>query len=349
LEFSLNIRENVSLAPFTTLNVGGPARYFIKAETEDDVVSAFKFARDRALPVFVLGGGSNIVVADAGFDGVVLQIGLKGRQTGNTENEITVAAGEDWDTFVEYAVMNGFAGVECLSGIPGSVGGTPVQNVGAYGQEVSETITCVRCLDRSSGEIKELTNAECAFSYRRSVFNSTHRDRHAVLSVTFALRRGGKPRIVYRDLIDHFEEHQPTLSETREAILSIRRAKSMVIDAKDPNSRSVGSFFKNPIVEPSKYRAIEVEHSTVVPGFPAGDGIKIPAAWLIERTGFYKGYVEGNVGISTNHTLALINRGGGTAEEIIHLKEKIQAAVRSRFEIDLEPEPVFVGKIPAKK
>jgi UDP-N-acetylmuramate dehydrogenase len=228
------------------------------------------------------------------------------------------------------------------------VGGTPVQNVGAYGQDVSETITRVHCFDRKAGQLVDLSNKQCGFLYRRSIFNSTERDRYVVLSVTFALAAGGTPKIVYKDLIDHFGDRTPSLGETREAVLSIRRAKSMVIHPDDPNSRSVGSFFKNPVIDLDTFEAIRAESSTQVPGFPVTDGIKLPAAWLIERAGFHKGFAHGRVGISTNHTLAIINRGGATAGEVIELKELIQNAVRSRFDIDLVPEPVFVGEFPAK-
>jgi UDP-N-acetylmuramate dehydrogenase len=352
----INIRENVPLAPLTTLEVGGPARFFFRAISESDVIEAFDFARQKCLPVFVLGGGSNILVSDAGFDGLVVQVGLRG--IGQTSSDlrspdagiITINAGEDWDAFVSYCVGNGLGGVECLSGIPGTVGGTPVQNVGAYGQEVSETIVSVRCYDRRTNEIVELSNPECGFQYRVSIFNTTERERYVVLAVTYRLTKNASPKIVYKDLLDFFERREPTLAETREAVLSIRRGKSMVISAEDPNRRSAGSFFKNPIVSRTKFDEIAAEHRQSVPHFAAGDGrVKVPAAWLIERCGFSKGFSLGKAGISSKHTLAIINRGGATADEIVALKYAIQRSVLERFGIDLVPEPVFVGEFPAKR
>jgi UDP-N-acetylmuramate dehydrogenase len=327
------------------LEVGGPARFFLRAEKEQEVIEGFNFARQKNLPVFVLGGGSNILVSDQGFDGLVIQIALSGimawRHKGVT---LTAAAGEDWDSFVAYCVSENFAGVECLSGIPGTVGGTPVQNVGAYGQEVSETIGSVRCYDRAKGDIIELTNEQCGFSYRTSIFNTSERERYVVLAVTYLLTKNGSPKIVYKDLVEHFAGNSPSLAETREAVLSIRRSKSMVIDPEDTNRRSAGSFFKNPVIGQEKFESIAERYSNRVPYFPALEGrVKIPAAWLIENAGFHKGFVIGNVGISTRHTLAIINRGGATAAEIIALKSAIQEKVSSEFGIDLVPEPVFIG------
>jgi UDP-N-acetylmuramate dehydrogenase len=343
----LNIQENVLLAPLTTLEVGGPARYFVEVRTETDVVEAFDLARSRDLATFVLGGGSNILVSDKGFDGLVIKIELAGIHVDG--EVVTAAAGEEWDAFVKYAVGRELAGIECLSGIPGTVGGTPVQNVGAYGQEVSETIESVRCFDRKAGQLVDLTNEQCGFTYRTSIFNTTERDRYVVLSVTYKLRKNGRPKIAYKDLTDHFGGHEPSLAETRDAILSIRRSKSMVIDPSDPNRRSAGSFFKNPIASLEKFDEIADSFGGNVPHFPAGAAsVKIPAAWLIERSGFYKGFAMGKAGISTNHTLAIINRGGAVASEIVELKNAIQKAVSERFAIDLVPEPIFVGDMSAK-
>lgn len=336
------------LAPLTTLEVGGPARFFVEAQTEQEAASAVRYAASSGLDLFILGGGSNILVADTGFDGLVVRLALKGVSVLGPEGSrtlITAQAGEDWDGMVKYCVDRDLAGVECLSGIPGLVGGTPVQNVGAYGQEVSETIVSVRCLDRESGEVVELSNEECGFAYRTSIFNSTMRDRYVVLAVTFALDPGGKPKIVYKDLKEFFAGRVPTLAETREAVIGIRAAKSMVIDPADPNSRSAGSFFKNPIVPRSKVAEIASALALEsVPHFDAGGGMaKVPAAWLIERAGFFKGFAAGNAGISSNHSLALINRGGAAAADILALKEMIVEAVRAKFGIELVPEPVFVG------
>lgn len=359
---NIKIEENKSLAPYTTLKIGGRARFFASATSVGDVVTGVRFAADRNLPLFILGGGSNILVSDDGFDGLVLQIGLLGIDSSEfrvpgSESEsvlkskletrnsklVTVAAGEDWDAFVIYCVDRNYAGVECMSGIPGLVGGTPVQNVGAYGQEVSETIVAVNVFDRKNETIRTLSNSDCEFAYRTSIFNTTSRDRYIVLSVTFVLVEKGEPIIKYRDLRDQFSGRAPTLQETRDAVLDIRRSKSMVIDPDDQNSRSAGSFFKNPIVSRGRYDLLVGDRGDV-PSFPAGDqNVKVPAAWLIEHAGFQKGFMVGNVGISSNHTLAIVNRGNASASEVIALKEAIQSAVKAKFDIDLQPEPIFVG------
>lgn len=346
----MKIKENIPLGPFTTFGIGGPARFFMRAESEEQVSEAFEYARLQSLDVFVLGSGSNILVADSGFDGLVMQVALKGivlsePSSGNgVQVNLTAQAGEDWGELVAYCNGHNLAGIECLSGIPGIVGATPVQNVGAYGQEVAETIVSVRCFDRSTGKIAVLTNAQCGFAYRTSIFNTSARDRYVVLAVTYILERHGKPKIVYKDLREYFAGREPTLAETREGVLQIRRAKSMVIDPDDPNSRSVGSFFKNPIVSTEEYLEIAAAFAASVPSFKVDDGsVKIPAAWLIENAGFYKGYALGNAGISANHTLAIINRGGAMAVEIIALKDRIQSAVEEKFGIFLQPEPIFIG------
>lgn len=304
------------------------------------------FASERDLAVFVLGGGSNVLVSDGGFDGLVINIELAGiRTVSETADsvELDSAAGEDWDAFVDHCVKNGYRGVECLSGIPGRVGGTPIQNVGAYGQEVSNIISSVRAFDRETDKIFVLSNAECGFSYRTSIFNTTVRDRYIVLSVRFVLSKKGSAKITYRDIAAFFGDREPSLEEVREAVLSIRRAKSMVIDKSDPNSRSAGSFFKNPIVDNEVYERIASEFANA-PYFEVdGSCVKIPAAWLIEKSGFAKGTVLGNAGISANHTLAIINRGNASAADIINLKNAVESAVWGKFRIELSPEPIFVG------
>ncbi len=345
------IREQVPLAPLTTLGVGGPARYFAEARSESDVREAVEFAQSRDLPLFVLGGGSNLLVADTGFDGLVLKIALRGIDRSAADNNVTfrVAAGEDWDSFVARAVEDNCAGVECLSGVPGSVGGTPVQNVGAYGQEVSETISEVEALDRQSLQRKTFTNAECGFGYRSSIFNTTMRDRYIILHVTFTLHRGGNPTIRYRDLQTAFAEvaSQPTLLQVRNAVRDIRRSKAMLIFPGDDDARSAGSFFKNPIVPQRQFEDLEAglrSRGLTLPSYPAGDGFrKLPAAWLVENAGFAKGYSRGAAGISRRHALAIVNRGGATAADIIALKDEIQSRVFSEFGVELQPEPVFLG------
>ncbi len=337
----LAIQENVPLGPLTTLKIGGRARYFALATTEEHVLQAVDHARENGLELFILGGGSNVVIADAGFVGLVLQIDLKGIEA-IAPSILQVGAGEDWDGFVERCVAADLAGVECLSGIPGLVGGTPIQNVGAYGQEVSETIIEVRCFDRVTGDLVTMSNADCGFEYRKSVFNSTQRDRFIVLSVTFQLRPGGRPKIAYKDIADHFAGRSPNLIETRQAVWAIRRAKSMVIDEADPNSRSAGSFFKNPVVTREQLAQLTASFPQM-PYFEAENGAKVPAAWLIERAGYPKGFALGNVGISTKHTLAVINRGGASAADIIVLRDMIRSGVARTFDIELETEPIFIG------
>ncbi len=343
---SLVIQENVWLAEFTTLKVGGKAHFFLSAKTENEIIKALKFAEINKLEIFILGGGSNVLIADEGFDGLVLQIALKGILMEARKNRVfvTANAGEDWDAFVKICVKKNLQGVECLSGIPGFVGGTPVQNVGAYGQEICETIVSVRCFDRTTKEIKELTNAECGFAYRTSIFNTMRRNHYIVLAVTYALELNGEPKIVYADLKNYFGKKKPTLMETRNAVIEIRSAKSMVINENDGNSRGAGSFFKNPIVTRKKFAKMCESFGGEIPSFRVDENLlKMPAAWLIEQSGFHKGFQFGRVGLSTKHTLAIVNSGAATAQDVLALKNEIQAKVREKFDVELKPEPIFVG------
>ncbi|HXG85927.1 MAG TPA: UDP-N-acetylmuramate dehydrogenase, partial [Pyrinomonadaceae bacterium] len=348
---NLDIQENIRLAEFTTLKIGGAARFFLQAKTEEAVSQAVSFAEENDLELFILGGGSNVLIADEGFDGLVLQIAVKGVSAFQEKGEtvyVTSGAGEDWDEFVEFCIGRNLQGFECLSGIPGFVGGTPVQNVGAYGQEVSETIVSVRCFDRKQKKFVDLLNRQCGFAYRASIFNTTEKNRYIVSHVTFALRKNGQPKISYKDLRKIFGDKKPSLREARQAVLQIRAAKSMVIDQCDPNSQSAGSFFKNPIVSRDEFAQIEKVSEQMrienVPGFAVdAENIKIPAAWLIEKSGFYKGFKFGKAGISSNHTLAIVNSGSAKAIDVLALKEEIQRKVKEKFGIDLKPEPVFVG------
>ena len=341
------IQENVSLAEFTTFKIGGKARLFVRTTGETEVIEALKFAEQNDLDVFILGGGSNVLIADEGFDGLVLQIALKGISAFTEKDEtvyVTAQSGEDWDEFVGFCVNHNFAGIECLSGIPGFVGGTPVQNVGAYGQEVSETIESVRVFDRKSKEILELTNTDCKFAYRTSLFNTTEKNRFVVLAVTYALKQDGAPKIVYQDLQTFFGDKKPTLTETRQAVLKIRSDKSMVINSKDINTKSAGSFFKNPLVSKEKFAEMCALWGDAIPHYVVdAKTLKIPAAWLIEKSGFQKGYVKGNAGLSTKHTLAIVNLGNAFARDVLALKEEIQAQVKKQFGVELKPEPIFVG------
>jgi UDP-N-acetylmuramate dehydrogenase len=344
------ILEYVPLAPLTTLKVGGPARYFAEASTLSEVQEALGFAAARRLPLFVLGGGSNLVISDAGWPGLVLKVSIRGiderTHSGGTEYE--VGAGEDWDDFVARAVARDCAGVECLSGIPGSVGGTPVQNVGAYGQEVSTTIDSVQVLDLRDNQVRELCNETCGFRYRTSIFNTSERGRFIILRVTYRLLPGGPPQIEYAELKKFFADAPaPSLAETREAVRQIRSSKAMLIQAGDEDSRSAGSFFKNPILPFDHYMDLTrraVRRDLQIPNYPVLQAQrKIPAAWLVEHSGFCKGYSLGRVGISSKHALAIINRGGATAADILALKDRIQHTVEQMWGIHLETEPVFVG------
>ncbi len=344
--YDLSIHENIPLGPLTTLKVGGPASRFVEAQTEKDVADAIALAEAIDVPVFILGGGSNVVISDNGFAGLVLKIAIKGVDFAAANDSIvsvTAGAGVVWDDFVDECVGRRLAGVECLSGIPGLVGGTPIQNVGAYGQDVSESIRSVRCFDRRSREFIELSNEDCEFAYRKSRFNSRDVGRFVVVGVRYELSENGEPKIAYRELADVFKGRRPNLTNVRDAVLDIRRKKSMVIDPDDVNSQSAGSFFKNPVVTDAAFENLKSQFP-VLPRFPADAGMaKIPAAWLIENAGFSKGTRRGNAGISQNHSLALVNFGDAKAQEIRALQDEIQRAVREKFNLELVPEPVFVG------
>jgi UDP-N-acetylmuramate dehydrogenase len=346
--------ENIPLAPLTTIKIGGSARYFVDARNVGEVQEAVTWARSRNLPLFVLGGGSNLVVSDSGWPGLVLKIAIQGidRRSGHDDQGkvlFDVGAGECWDKFVSDSVRARCAGVECLSGIPGSVGGTPVQNVGAYGQEVSETIAAVQVVDLKDGQVRELCPEACEFSYRASIFNTSERGRFIVLRVTYSLTPEGKPHISYADLKRHFEgrETPPNLAETREAVRHIRALKGMLLVPGDPDCQSAGSFFKNPVLSEEQHEDLKTRAAArglTVPSYPTLESRKkVSAAWLVERSGFAKGFGDGRVGISTKHALAIVNRGGATAADVLALKEQIQHRVEEIWGVRLEPEPVLVG------
>ncbi|GGK53335.1 UDP-N-acetylenolpyruvoylglucosamine reductase [Planomonospora parontospora subsp. parontospora] len=383
----------VRLAPYTTLGLGGPARAFVEARSAEELVGLVAEADRAGEPVLVLGGGSNLVVADEGFDGLVVRVasrgievagngdsgaaetgrnggsgsedsgaGGDGRNGGNGDSgagdagwnggdRITAQAGEDWDALVERAVAEGRPGIECLSGIPGLVGSTPIQNVGAYGQDVSQTITAVRVYDRVAGEVRDLTAAECGFAYRHSAFKQEP-GRHLVLAVTYALPRdagngGLSAPIAYKELAARLGvglgERAP-LAEVRQAVLTLRAGKGMVLDPADPDTRSAGSFFTNPVLTADEAAELELR----APGFPRwdvpGGAVKVPAAWLIENAGFPKGYRRGPAAISTKHTLALTNPElAATTEDLLALAREVRDGVREKFGVTLVNEPVMAG------
>ena len=358
----------VPLAGYTTLRLGGPARRFAAAADDVELVAQVWAADERGDPLLVLGGGSNLVVADAGFPGTVVHVATRGvrHEPDGDSVLLTVAAGEDWDTVVAGTVADGLAGLECLSGIPGLAGATPIQNVGAYGQEVAQTLVAVRGYDRARGEVVDLTAAECGFGYRTSAFKrSLHSwasgpavtGRFVVLGVTFRLERSAESAPVrYAELARALgigEGGRAPLGEVRSAVLALRRRKGMVLDAADPDTRSAGSFFTNPVLDPAAFAALEravaatCGPGTRVPTFPTGPGqVKVPAAWLIERAGFAKGYAPGpdtGARISAKHTLALVNPGGATTASLLALAREVAGGVRKAFGVELAPEPVLVG------
>jgi UDP-N-acetylmuramate dehydrogenase len=354
----VRIETQIELGPLTTLGVGGRAAHYARVESNVDLCAALEWASARRLEVRVLGGGSNIVVADAEFLGLVIEVALRGvaiRESG-AKVLVRAAAGEPWDEFVTAMVSRGYQGLECLSGIPGRVGATPIQNVGAYGQDVSETISEVKTLDAALRTERVFAAAECRFSYRDSFFKSIEPGRFIVTEVCFQLTPQGAPVIRYPELERWLSAHgragalgkndAPSLARVRDGILHLRREKSMVLDAGDPNSRSCGSFFVNPLLTPAEFASFQARTlgEAFVPQFPQADGrIKLAAGWLIEHAGFPRGTRDGAVGLSTRHALALVAHDGARAADIRRLAERVQRGVYRRFGVRLEPEPVFWG------
>jgi UDP-N-acetylmuramate dehydrogenase len=350
------ISADVPLADHTTIGLGGKARFFASCVSVDQILDALRFAQQQRLPVHVLGGGSNVIFPDGGYPGLVLQVRLRGISVAEGRPSlVTASAGEPWDGFVCFCIDHDLTGVECLSGIPGFVGATPIQNVGAYGEEVGETIRSVSAIDRQSLQTVEFSAQECSFGYRSSRFKLEDANRYVITSVTFGLQRNAPAVIRYPELqhaidanggIATLRPGRPALSAIRAAVLTLRKKKSMVLDPADPNSRSVGSFFMNPVLSPEEFGRLErtwTQTGSVqaIPTFPASNGIKVPAAWLVEHAGFPRGFRQGGVGISSNHSLALVNYGG-TTSELLALAEEIQRTVRDRFGVALEREPVVV-------
>jgi len=343
----MRLQTDVPLAPLTTLRLGGAASRMAEPECEQDIADAAREARTRGDSLFVLGAGSNVVVPDEGFAGSVLRIRTRGVEPQSEPERVLVdvAAGEDWDDLVARAVGEGWCGIEAMSGIPGWVGATPIQNVGAYGQEVRDTIASVRAYDRASGGFVELRPDECRFGYRSSVFKGSQR--WIVTRVRFAFARGHEAPVRYAELARSLavdEGARAPLAAVREAVIALRRAKGMVLDPADPESVSAGSFFVNPVVDAATLAAVAARAAAAPPSFPAGDGrYKISAGWLVERAGFVKGWGPGRVGVSRKHALALVHRGGGTTAELLALARTIRDGVRAILGVTLEPEPVLVG------
>jgi UDP-N-acetylmuramate dehydrogenase len=349
-------QRDVPLAPLTTLGLGGLAARMAVVNDEADLVDALAQASSDGGELFVLGGGSNVVVADEGFPGLVVRMASRGVKVEKRGSKVLldVAAGEDWDSLVTRAVAEGWSGIESLAGIPGLVGGTPIQNVGAYGHEVSETIQSVRVFDRERDEFIDLETQACAFGYRTSLFRG--KGRYIVARVVFELdmSRESAP-VLYSELartLSVKEGERAPAREVRRAVRALRRSKGMVVDPNDPDSASVGSFFVNPTLTRGEFGVLEERASQggvlrageTVPRFLVeSERVKVPAAWLVERAGFSKGYGAGRVGVSSKHALALVHRGGGTTRELIDLAREIQGGVKERFGVTLHPEPVLVG------
>jgi len=331
---------------YTTLRLGGPAKKLVHVATEEELVNAVKAADAAGEEVLIIGGGSNVLVGDEGFNGTVIRVKTKGNSyhvDACSGGMITVAAGEDWDGFVEWILSKGFAGLETMSGIPGTVGGAPIQNIGAYGHEVSEVIARVRTWDRKAGAYKTFSNSECEFSYRSSVFKKNP-GRYVIIDVTFQLRNGEMSLpITYKELASYLGvdlEARALVSDVRKAVLALRAAKGMLLDEKDHDTWSAGSFFVNPIVS----KEIAATLPADAPRWPQADGrIKTSAAWLMENAGMKKGKAHNGAAISTKHVLALVNTGSATAADIVDIARSARSAVHEKFGITLEPEVQFVG------
>jgi UDP-N-acetylmuramate dehydrogenase len=353
---TIALREHVPLAPHTTLGLGGPARYFCECTSEAEIREALALGRQRAQRVQILGGGSNVVFADAGFSGLVVKVAIGGIAVRETTDavEVCAGAGVEWDALVRETVHRGCTGIECLSGIPGTVGATPIQNVGAYGQEISDTLVSITCLERERMTRVVFTRDQCELGYRDSRFKQRDRDRYVVMDVTLRVRRDARPELRYTELEQAVRQRgaldalrpADALRVVRETVLALRRRKSMVLDPADPNARSVGSFFVNPVLSAAAFDELVRRWGASggtdpIAAFPADGRVKVPAAWLVEHAGFVKGQRHGGAGISTRHALALVNLGGTTAD-LLALASSIEHAVYERFGIRLVREPVVV-------
>lgn len=347
----IDIRENEPLAALTSFEVGGPARYFARISSEEDAASALAFAGERGVGAIVLGGGSNVLISDEGFPGLVILNRIMGFAFEEAGGNVLVTAGggEDWQDFVDRCVARGWQGVECLAGIPGTVGASPIQNIGAYGQEVSQVVSRVRCLETATGKAVTFTAEQCAFRYRESMFNTREAGKYLVISVTFRLTRGEAPALTYRELQERLSGiSSPTLTAVRDAVIAIRAGKGVLIRNGYESFRSAGSFFKNPVVTRSQFEHVEAlvarEGGATNWAWPLPNGdVKVSAAYLIQSSGFDRGHRRGNVGISPHHTLILINRGGATAGEVVDFAVAVQRRVKDRFDVLLLPEARLVG------
>ncbi len=340
----MEIQRDVILSDLTTIKIGGKAQFFAVCSTISELKEAIGFARENNLKIHILGGGSNIVFPDEILMGLVLKVEINGIEFREFKQGFLIArvgAGENWDSFVELCVEKKLSGVECLSGIPGNVGATPIQNVGAYGQDASETIFKVFVVETSTGKEKVFSKEECEFGYRTSIFKTRDKGKYIVTYVEYILEKNGKPKIAYPELKKEIKESDSLLS-VREAVLVLRKKKSMVLDSNDPNTKSSGSFFLNPTITKDGFEKLKNRTNLDIPNFPAEDGkVKIPAAWLIEHSGLEKGYSKNGIGISTKHALALVNKGGGM-KDLVAFANEIQKTVFEKFGIKLEKEPEVI-------
>ncbi|MDP6981623.1 MAG: UDP-N-acetylmuramate dehydrogenase [Candidatus Latescibacteria bacterium] len=362
----MDIDEQVSLAPLTTLGIGGPARYLVRCRQIEQIFGALEWAATESIPVHVLGGGSNTLFSDAGLDGLVLRIELAGVDTdmSQAKAELRVAAGQDWDGLVQTTIASGMVGLECLSGIPGYVGATPIQNVGAYGQEVSDVLVQVEAIDRTTLKTVVFDNEACEFAYRDSRFKGRDRDRYIVTRVTYRLERDTRPTIRYPELAQQLQVAGVELDRldggraaaaVRDVVLGLRRSKAMVVDPSDPNTRSAGSFFLNPILTSAQYeqtvmrwRSHTGDQASEIPSYPSSDshsesGHKLPAAWLVEQAGFVRGTQHSGAAVSDRHALALVSRSG-KEQDLLALAHQIQRTVEDVFGVRLQREPVRVAR-----
>lgn len=350
------MKKNILLAPHTTINLGGEAKYFRECLNENELTECLHFARDNNLQYAILGGGSNVIFPDKGYDGLVIKLTGENIETiDETDSDVLIKvwAGTNWDKFVEWSVNKGYQGIECLSGIPGSTGATPIQNVGAYGQEVSGTIANTVCISRDNLEHITFSNSQCRFRYRSSTFKNEFRDKYIIIYAIFKLSKLSEPDIKYIDLIEEINnspeyntllKRESKLKFIRNKIIAIRKRKSMVQDETDSETKSCGSFFTNPVLNFDEFNKVSGKIRELgfdIPFYKSNDKYKIPAAFLIENAGFEKGYIKGRAGISRNHSLALVNRGG-TTKELIELAEEINNTIFDKFGIKLNIEPFII-------
>jgi len=352
----IKIKENILLSEYTTIKLGGRAKYFVECNSEKEVVEGLEYANKNKLKIQLLGDGSNTIFPDEGYDGLIIKIGIKGISLHNKIKDkviLKAGGGETWDDFVNYCVKNNLTGVECLAGIPGNVGATPIQNVGAYGQEVKDTILFVKAISRETHIPTMFSNEDCLFDYRQSRFKDLDKDKYIITEVMFRLFKNGKPEIIYPELKKYIEQKYNSkmisLRQIKESVIELRKNKSMVIDKNDPNSISCGSFFVNPVLTKEELQKTQSYYNSTnqtyniseIPYYETENGIKISAAWLIENTGFPRGFKKNGIGISEHHNLALINCGG-TTKNLLQLADEIRTGVYEKFKINLEPEPVIV-------